>query len=101
MKELLIMEKQEVYNKYVGYISANKSLCQKQLSQLVKEFINADIYGKRTILLQYLIGASNYENKYIAYLLYDLLSGDSNGTIDTAEQIMILDSFPHPYLIGA
>jgi ATP-dependent Lon protease len=30
----------------------------------------------------------------MAYLLYDLLSNDSNGTIDTQEQTIIFDSFP-------
>ena len=32
----------------------------------------------------------------MAYLLYDLLSNDSNGNIDTQEQTMLFDSFPWP-----
>jgi hypothetical protein len=30
----------------------------------------------------------------LAFLLYDLLSNDSNGTIDTQEQLLIFDSLP-------
>ena len=33
-----------------------------------------------------------YDNQYLAYLLYDLLSNDSNGTIDTQEQTILFDS---------
>jgi ATP-dependent Lon protease len=41
-----------------------------------------------------LIFSSDYDNQYLAYLLYDILSNDSNGTIDTIEQTIIFDSFP-------
>ena len=37
---------------------------------------------------------NNPEFQYLAYLLYDLLSNDSNGTIDTAEQTLLFDSLP-------
>jgi hypothetical protein len=40
------------------------------------------------------VDCDNYENQYLAYLLYDLLSNDSNGTVDTEEQTSILDSLP-------
>jgi hypothetical protein len=32
----------------------------------------------------------------LAYLLYDLLSNDSNGSVDTQEQTILFDSFPWP-----
>jgi ATP-dependent Lon protease len=32
----------------------------------------------------------------LAYLLYDLLSNDSNGNVDTQEQTILFDSFPWP-----
>lgn len=94
LKDLLIMERSEVYSKYVGFLSITKTLSQKTLAQIVKDFILADLYGKRNIIIQYLIGGSNHENKYIAYLLYDLMTGETNGTIDNVEQTMIYESFP-------
>jgi ATP-dependent Lon protease len=54
------------------------------------------MYNKRNTIISLLIKSKNYENQYLAYLLYDLLSNDSNGNIDTQEQTMLFDSFPWP-----
>ena len=95
LKDYLIMDYQEVYNKFMGYLSNVKILKQKNLSQMVKDFVNSDLYAKRNTVIQFLITSqNNYENKYNAYLLYDLLSNDANSNIDTQEQIILFDSFP-------
>jgi ATP-dependent Lon protease len=86
----------EIYNKYAGHISENNIIKQKQISQVVKEFITDDMYFKRNTIINLLIRSSNYENQYLAYLLYDLLSNDNNGNIDTQEQTILFDSFPWP-----
>jgi len=97
LKDYLIYDSvHEIYTKYTGYISQNNLLLQKPISQAVKEFIGYDMYVKRHTLINLLIFSSNYENQYLAYLLYDLLSNDSNGTIDTQEQTILFDSFPWP-----
>lgn len=83
-----------IYSKYVGYLSQNKLLCQKQINQVVKDFISEDLYGKRNTLIYLLIKTDKNECLYLAYLLYDLLTNDSNGMIDTQEQKIIFDSFP-------
>ena len=89
------MDYQDVYNKYIGFLSNVKALKQKNLSQVVKDFINNDLFAKRNTIIQFLITSqNNYENKYNAYLLYDLLSNDANSNIDTQEQIILFDSFP-------
>lgn len=84
----------EIMNKYAGYMSQLNNIKQKTISQVVKEFISDDMYSRRLTLIQLLIKSSNYENQYLAYLLYDLLSNDSNGNIDTSEQTILFDSFP-------
>ena len=95
LKDYLIYENEkDFYNKYAGYISQNNNLKQKQISQIVKHFISDDMYNKRNTLIHLLIRSFNYENQYLAYLLYDLLSNDSNGSVDTQEQTIIFDSFP-------
>jgi ATP-dependent Lon protease len=95
LKDYLVYETAEsMINKYMGYISQNNALRQKQISQNVKEFIIDDMYNKRNSLICLLICSSNYENQYLAYLLYDLLSNDANGNVDTQEQTIIFDSFP-------
>jgi len=96
LKDFLIYDNNclEIYNKFMGCISQNNSFFQKQMSHAVKEFISDDLYTKRNIIIQLLLKTSNYENLYSAYLLYELLSNDSNGNIDTQEQIILFDSFP-------
>ena len=95
LKDFLIYENYaEIYNKFAGTTSQNNIIKQKQISQAVKEFINDDIYNKRNTLITLLIRSSNYENQYLAYLLYDILSNDTNGNVDTHEQTIIFDSFP-------
>jgi ATP-dependent Lon protease len=97
LKDYLVYENEhEIYGKYAGLISQCNNLKQKQISHTVKEFITDDMFNKRNTLIQLLIRSSNYENQYLAYLLYDLLSNDSNGNVDTQEQTILFDSFPWP-----
>ena len=83
-----------IFNKFAGYSSQNNNLKQKSISQIVKEFISDDLFSKRNTLIQLLIKSTQYENQYFAYLLYDILSNDTNGNIDTHEQTIIFDSLP-------
>lgn len=95
LKDFLIYDKStDIYSKYMGIITQNAIIKQKQISQVVKEFISDDLYNKRNMIITLLIKSSNYENQYLAYLLYDLLSNDSNGNVDSLEQNLLFDSFP-------
>jgi len=95
LKDLLINENpNDFYGKFAGIMSQGNQIKQKQISQAVKEFISDDVYSKRNTLITLLIRSFNYENQYLAYLLYDLLSNDSNGNVDTQEQTILFDSFP-------
>jgi ATP-dependent Lon protease len=95
LKDYLIHENEKsICNKFFGYITHNNIIQQKQISQSVKDFIMDDTYNKRNTIINLLIFSYNYENQYLAYLLYDLLSNDSNGNLDTQEQIILFDSFP-------
>jgi len=46
------------------------------------------------MLIQLLLKHGDSEYQYLAYLLYDLLSNDNNGVIDTLEQTILYDSLP-------
>lgn len=95
LKDYLINDDHnDIYVKFVGTSSQNNMIKQKQVSQIVKEFITDDMYNKRSTLITLLVRSSNYENQYLAYLLYDLLSNDSNGDIDSVEQTKLFNSFP-------
>jgi len=69
LKDYLIYDSHtEIYNKFVGLLTQNNNIHQKQISQLVKEFISDDMYNKRNTLIILLIKSSKYENQYLAYL---------------------------------
>jgi ATP-dependent Lon protease len=84
----------DIFKKYSGFLSQLNSFKQKTIPQTVKEFISDDLYLKRNTLIQLLVKSDNYDNQYLAYLLYDLLSNDSNNNIDTQDQIILFDSLP-------
>ena len=94
MRDIFLYNNIDIYNKYISYQTQYKLLKQKTLSTIVKEFMNNDLYTKRNTLIYLLITSGEYDNKYMAYLLYDLLSTDVNGSIDTVEQTILFDSFP-------
>jgi ATP-dependent Lon protease len=99
LKEYLVSSYSEIYNNYIGIVTQYKLLKQKSLAHISKEFITIDLYAKRNMLILLLIHSFQYDNKYIAYLLYDILSNEltsAPGTapLDTKEQIILYDSFP-------
>ena len=94
IKELLIYSEEELYNKFIGYVNQVNLFKQKTMSQIVKDFINSELYTQRTQLIQLLLRVDDPEFQYLAYLLYDLLSNDVNGNVDTQEQTMLFDSLP-------
>jgi hypothetical protein len=97
LKDYLIYENDneyEIYKKYANYISKTNSLTQKLISQTMKEFVLDDIFYKRNSLISLLVCSSNYENQYLAYLLYDILSNETNENVDNQEQTIIFDSLP-------
>jgi ATP-dependent Lon protease len=102
LKDFLIYETHDIYSKYVGYLSNLAAINQKTIGQTVKDFITSDLFSKRSTIMQLLIKSNKHDNQYLAYLLYDLLSNDTNNAvsatitnvIDTAEQTMLFDSFP-------
>ena len=94
LKDYFIYSYSDIFHKYVGYMSQVQLYKQKTIAQMVKEFMDEELFSKRLILIQLLIKSENYDNQYLAYLLYDILSNDANGTIDTQEQIILFDSFP-------
>jgi ATP-dependent Lon protease len=95
LKDYLIYDHQGIYSKYTGLLSNIRSINQKTISNVVKEFIGSNLYIKRNMIMMLLINSDKSDNQYLAYLLYDLLTNDQNGNVDTQEQIMLFDSFPH------
>jgi ATP-dependent Lon protease len=86
LKELLVYNHEEIYNKYVGYCYLYKLLKNKSLNNLIKDFVSGDLYSKRNTLLLLIYNSDDYDNAYIAYILYDLMVNDAY-TIDTQNKL--------------
>jgi len=94
LKDLLICKNcTDVYNKFAGCLYQYNNIHQKSISQNIKVFLSEDMYSKRNILMCILMKTNNLENLHLAYLLYDILSNDVNGNVDTEEQTILFDSF--------
>jgi endopeptidase La len=93
LKDYLLFEHQEIYTRYAGFVSYVKNIKLKSLEQLVKDFLHYDLFNKRNMIIKLLYNSEQHDNLYMAYLLYDLLTNDNNGKIDTTEQIQIFNSF--------
>jgi ATP-dependent Lon protease len=94
LKDIIIYDNKEIYDKYIGYINQLNLIKQKTIAQVVKEFVGSELYNQRLTLIQLLLKATDNEYQYLAYLLYDLLSNDSNNLVDTQEQTLLFDSLP-------
>lgn len=94
LKELLIYSNEELYNRFIGYVNQTNLIKQRAIADTVKEFLGSDLFVQRTTLIQLLLKHADNEYKYLAYLLYDLLSTDTTSSVDSHEQRIIYDSFP-------
>lgn len=94
IKELLIYNNNELNQRFVGYNNQTNLIKQKPISQNVREFIGSELFGQRRTMIQLLLKHNDPEFQYLAYLLYDLLSNDTNGNVDTMEQTILFDSLP-------
>lgn len=94
LKELLIYNNDDLYERYIGYINQVNIIKQNSISFVTKDFLSNELYGQRSTIIQLLLKSNEHEYQYLAYLLYDLLSNDSQNTIDTQEQTLLYDSLP-------
>jgi len=94
LKDLLVYTVHEIIHKYEGMITQSILINQKPISEVVKNFLNAELYTQRSTLIILLMNLNNLDYQYLAYVLYDLLSNELNGNIDTTEQMQLFDSLP-------
>ena len=94
LKELLVYDDDKLYDKFIGYCTYVSLFKKKPINEATKDFIGAELYTQRTTIIQLLLMGNNIEYKYLAYLLYDLLSNDIDGEIDSTDQTLLFDSLP-------
>ena len=92
LKEYLIYNVQELYNKYLFTVNSINTIEKKTLDKIVEEFIGSDLYSQRNLLITLLINDYKEEYQYISYLLYDLLSDENNNLNDSNTQKLLYNS---------
>lgn len=92
LKELLLYNGQDILYKYAGIQNRVNAVKKQSIAATVKDFISGDLFYKREMITHLLVNKGDDEMQYIAYLLYDLLSNDANGVVDTQEQTELFDS---------
>jgi len=95
LKDYLTNSASHIINKYNDYITKSNIIHQKQISFIIKDFMTEDLYKKRSTLIQLLIMSNRIDNQYLSYMLYDLLSNDVNGIVDSKDQTMLYESFTY------
>jgi len=96
LHDLLTCSSEYLKEVYISFIEEyNNTILKKSVIDIINTFNNKEIYDKRNTLIMLLIHSNENECHYLAYLLYDLLSNDINGIIDTYEQTLIYDSLPY------
>jgi ATP-dependent Lon protease len=95
LKELLVFTYEDLKDKYITFIEDfSNNINKKPLLQIINDFTEKEIIDKRKTLMTLLVNTDENGSHYLAYLLYDLLSNDIHGMIDTYEQTTIYDSLP-------
>jgi len=94
LKDILIYGNNDFYKKLINIKSKVHFIKTNAIDTIIKKFIDMDIASQRELLIQLLIYNKEDEIQYIVYLLYDLITINTNELIDSNEQMMIYDSFP-------
>ena len=93
LKDFLIYSEQELVNNFIETIRIVSDINKTCLSNTIDKFVGSTLFEQRSMLSRLLM-KDNSESKYLAYLLYDLLSNETNGIVDTFEQTLLYDSLP-------
>ena len=95
LKDILIFNESQLYDKYIGYIYQINILKQNNINEIINDFIGSDNFTQRKTLILLLLYSENNDFKYIANLLFDLLKNENLNTIDNLEQNIIYNSLPY------
>ena len=92
LRDFYCKDENEIINLCISHYTFLKSFKDKNITDMVKEFVMSDIEKQRYILYVLLLDSKNNINNYIVDLLIDLLVSDSN--TDKKIRQYLLDTLP-------
>jgi ATP-dependent Lon protease len=87
LHDILIFGNQDMIKKHFSTLLTVSSVKNDNIEQTIKKFVKFDVLSRRNMLIDLLTYNMDSEIQYIAYMLYDLITVDSN-------EVSIFDSFP-------
>jgi ATP-dependent Lon protease len=94
LKDLMIFNETTLFEQYSIYYKTISEYKKLSISELINKFMGCSLFEQRKILIYLLTKTDDTQLYYTSYLLYDLLSNDINGNIDTQEQTLLFDCLP-------
>jgi len=92
LKSYLCYKPETILNRFSTIKNSLDYMNNKELAIIVQEFLADSLYLQRSTLLKLLL-STGADSKYLAYLLYDLLSVEAYSN-DSSEQSLIYNSLP-------
>ena len=77
LKDIVTYKIKDIINICYSHYNKIIKLKKDNISNLVKEFLNADSNNQRIILTLFLLMKDDIETQYLAYLMFDLINNDS------------------------
>ena len=94
LKDYFIYSDEELAKIYLYNIDKVREVIRRPISGVANEFLTLDRFQQRKQLIRLLLCKDKCEYYYTAYLLYDLLSTESEVSGDTVQQLELLSSLP-------
>jgi hypothetical protein len=94
LKDYLIYGNNDIYKRMFSINTDVNMIRNNKLDLTIKRFLEMDTFSQRNILSNLLTFNEDYEIQYITYLLYDLISVNSNDNVSNRDQMIIYDSLP-------
>jgi hypothetical protein len=94
LKDILIYGNEDIKKRMLAIFTEVNLVKQTKLDITIKKFLDLDIYSQRSMLIHLLIYNIDDEIQYICYLLYDLLTANTNDSTDNKLQAFMYESLP-------
>jgi hypothetical protein len=94
LKDILIFGNGDIFKKMFAIFAEINVVKNNKLDVTIKRFLEMEVLMQRSMLINLLIYNKEDEVQYTCYLLYDLISVNTNDNLDTTDQLQIYDSLP-------